>query len=182
MTKNILWDFDGVILDSMHVRDYGFRKIFEIFPEPQVEKLIAYHKANGGWSRYVKIRYFYEEILNKTIDEAKVMELANTFSQIMKKELTNPKNIIKDALVFIKKNHDKFNFHIVSGSDEIELRYLCKALGIDSYFITINGSPTAKKELVRNVMHSFEYDKAETILIGDSINDCEAARMNNLGF
>ena len=27
MIKNILWDFDGVILDSMPVREYGFRKI-----------------------------------------------------------------------------------------------------------------------------------------------------------
>jgi beta-phosphoglucomutase-like phosphatase (HAD superfamily) len=29
MTKTIFWDFDGVILDSMPIRDYGFSKIFE---------------------------------------------------------------------------------------------------------------------------------------------------------
>ena len=29
--KTIFWDFDGVILDSMPIRDYGFAKIFEEF-------------------------------------------------------------------------------------------------------------------------------------------------------
>ena len=31
MIKTIFWDFDGVILDSMPIRDYGFAKIFEDF-------------------------------------------------------------------------------------------------------------------------------------------------------
>ncbi len=60
MIKNILWDFDGVILDSMPIREYGFRKIFENYDISLVDKLINYHKRNGGLSRYVKIKYFYE--------------------------------------------------------------------------------------------------------------------------
>ncbi|WP_257122392.1 hypothetical protein [Aliarcobacter skirrowii] len=31
MIKTIFWDFDVVILDSMPIRDYGFREIFEEF-------------------------------------------------------------------------------------------------------------------------------------------------------
>ena len=61
--KNILWDFDGVILSSMHIRDWGFREIFKTFKKEDVQKLLDYHNLNGGLSRYVKIRYFYEEIL-----------------------------------------------------------------------------------------------------------------------
>ena len=29
--KTIFWDFDGVILDSMPIIDFGFKKIFEEF-------------------------------------------------------------------------------------------------------------------------------------------------------
>ncbi|EIB46266.1 hypothetical protein cje146_07665 [Campylobacter jejuni subsp. jejuni 2008-894] len=29
MIKNILWDFDGVIVDSLTIRDYGFREILK---------------------------------------------------------------------------------------------------------------------------------------------------------
>ena len=31
MIKNIIFDFDGVILDSMPIRTEGFKKIFEIY-------------------------------------------------------------------------------------------------------------------------------------------------------
>ena len=67
MIKNILFDFDGVILDSMPIREYGFRKIFENYDVALVEKLLVYHNQNGGLSRYVKIRYFFEKLLYKKI-------------------------------------------------------------------------------------------------------------------
>ena len=35
--KTIFWDFDGVILDSMPIRDYGFAKIFKEFDKELVD-------------------------------------------------------------------------------------------------------------------------------------------------
>lgn len=182
MIKNILFDFDGVILDSMPVRDYGFRKIFESFDESLVEKLIAYHNLNGGLSRYVKIKYFYEELLNENITEEKVMELAEKFSKIMKSELTKKKYLIKQTVNFLEKDSSKYNLHIVSGSDGNELRFLCNELDLKKYFLSIDGSPTPKNALVENVLNLNNYNKNETILIGDSINDYEAAKINNIDF
>ncbi|QFZ54435.1 HAD family hydrolase [Oceanihabitans sp. IOP_32] len=181
-TKTILWDFDGVILDSMAVRDWGFKEIFKDFKEEQVSKLLDYHAANGGLSRYVKIRYFYENILGKTITEERVLQYAEAFSVLMKKELTSPDNLITDAVTFIKENYQKYSFHIVSGSDQEELRFLCKELGIDKYFISIHGSPTTKNQLVKTLLEQHAYDKNSTCLIGDSINDYEAAYVNNIVF
>ncbi|PHQ28287.1 HAD family hydrolase [Leeuwenhoekiella nanhaiensis] len=180
--KTIFWDFDGVILDSMAVRDWGFREIFKEFTPNQVEDLIIYHRANGGLSRYVKIRYFYEEILNRQITEAEVLKYAERFSVLMKQELTNPKNLILDAVNFIKQNHTSYNFHIVSGSDQNELRFLCVELNLSSYFLSIHGSPTPKKELVSDVLISNSYDHDNCCLIGDSINDYEAAKLNDIAF
>ena len=61
MIKNILWDFDGVILDSMEVRDWGFKEIFSSFDKSKVDLLLDYHRKNGGLSRYVKIRFFLKK-------------------------------------------------------------------------------------------------------------------------
>jgi phosphoglycolate phosphatase-like HAD superfamily hydrolase len=182
MIKNILWDFDGVILDSMAVRDWGFKEIFKEFKPDQVQKLLKYHRENGGLSRYVKIRYFYENILEENISEVQVMSYAEKFSILMKKELTNPKNLIVDAVDFIEANYQKYNFHIVSGSDGEELRFLCEELGLSSYFLSIQGSPTPKNKLVEDLLKKYEYNKKETCLIGDSINDFEAASKNNINF
>lgn len=180
--KNILWDFDGVILDSMAVRDWGFHEIFKDFSEEQVHKLIIYHRSNGGLSRYVKIRYFYETILGQSITEEQILIYANKFSELMKMELINPINLIHDSVNFIKENHDKYRFHIVSGSDQEELRFLCKELGLTNYFISIQGSPTPKKQLVNNLLQRHEYQMTDTCLIGDSMNDFEAAEFNGITF
>ncbi len=180
--QNILWDFDGVILDSMEVRDIGFEKIFKNYPLDKVNKLIDYHRINGGLSRYVKIRYFYEEILEEEISDEKVKEFANLFSEIMRTLLIDKKRLIEDSVAFIKDNHKNYNFHIVSGSDQKELRYLCKELDVAAYFISINGSPTAKTVLVENLINEYGYSKEQTCLIGDSINDLEAAEANQINF
>ena len=63
MIKTVLWDFDGVIIDSMKVRDWGFEEIFKDYDQELIDKLLAFHRKNGGLSRYVKIRYFFEELI-----------------------------------------------------------------------------------------------------------------------
>ena len=65
--KTILWDFDGVILDSMKIRDWGFKEILKKFNKEDVKSLLKYHRENGGLSRYVKIRYFFEILLLECI-------------------------------------------------------------------------------------------------------------------
>lgn len=180
--KTILWDFDGVILESMKVRDWGFEEIFKDYDQKLIDQLLAYHRINGGLSRYVKIRYFFEELLGQSITEERVLEHAQKFSTLMRKELTNSKNLILDTVNFIKNNHQNYNFHIVSGSDQEELRFLNKELGIDQYFISIHGSPTPKKQLVATLLKKHDYSLVKTCLIGDSINDYEAAIDNDISF
>jgi phosphoglycolate phosphatase-like HAD superfamily hydrolase len=181
--KIILWDFDGVIIESNSVREAGFREVLKSFPNDQIEALIDYHNLNGGLSRYVKFRYFYEHIRKETITSKEVDELAFHFSEIMMKLLINPDLLITPVINFL---HDQFNtgkiMHIVSGSDQIELRELCKSLSIDSLFHSINGSPTHKSKLVRTIIESNKYDKSNYCLIGDSINDFDAAMDNDITF
>lgn len=182
MIKNILWDFDGVILDSMPIRDYGFRKIFENYPVELVEEFISYHKINGGLSRFHKIKYFYNTLLSKEISKEQIQEYADKFTTIMKEQLINKKYLIQESVDFIKANHKNYNFHIVSGSEHHELNYLCEKLDLAEYFLSINGSPTPKNELVKNLLEKEKYKKEDTILIGDSINDYEAANVNGIEF
>lgn len=182
MVKVIFFDFDGVILDSMPIRDYGFKKIFKGFPQKEVDDFLIYHNNNGGLSRFHKIEYFYNNILKKTISKKEIEKYANEFSEIMKNELINKKYLISDTLNFIRKNNDNFIYHIVSGSEQNELRFLCKKLDIDKYFKSIEGSPIPKNDLVKNILDKEKYKKEESILIGDSINDYEAASINGISF
>lgn len=182
MIKNIIFDFDGVILDSVPTKTEGFKKLFQNFSTDEVNKLVLYHELNGGKSRYVKIKYFFNELLHKDISEQEILEYANKYSEITKEELTNPKYIIEDTLNFIKTNHKKYEMHIASGADEEDLKYICEKLDLTKYFLSINGSPKIKSEIVKDILLDNRYDINETILIGDSVNDFDSAKDNGIDF
>ena len=181
--KIILWDFDGVIINSNSVREAGFRDVLSEYPKEQVEKLIDYHNINGGLSRYVKFRYFFEEIRKESITDDMVLVLAQKFSIIMKELLVNPDLLISPVVEFIKEQYNLGKkMHIVSGSDGNELRELCKSLRLDHFFISINGSPTPKTSLVKNIIENGYLSLSEYCLIGDAINDYDASKDNSIIF
>lgn len=179
----ILWDFDGVIIESNSVREYGFREVLKKFDPEQVEQLIIFHNANGGWSRYVKFRYFYEVILGCTVSDEIIQQHAQSFANIMIEELSNTNILIDETIRFIQEMYSiGKEMHIVSGSDGKELRQLCLSLKLSKYFTSINGSPTPKIDLVRNILKSKKYSSNHYCLIGDSINDYDASKSNEIIF
>lgn len=100
----------------------------------------------------------------------------------MRQSLSDKKYLINDTVNFIKNNYKKYNFHIVSGSEHNELNFLCQKLDLSQSFISINGSPMPKNQLIKNLLKSYNYNINQTILIGDSINDYEAASVNKIDF
>ena len=180
--KVILWDFDGVIMDSMPVRSNGFAAVLKNYPVDQVSQLMDFHNQNGGLSRYVKFRYFFETIRGEFITEEEVQSLADSFSEIMLNSLVNKELLIQDSVAFIEANSDKYEMHIVSGSDGVELNKICDALDLSKYFKSINGSPTPKNQLVASLIGNNNYDKSNIVLVGDSINDLDAANTNGISF
>ena len=79
MIKTILWDFDGVILNSNIIRTRGFIEIFKKFPEEKVFELVKYHLKNGGLSRYHKIEYFFTKILRNKMTQDKIFFYAEKY-------------------------------------------------------------------------------------------------------
>lgn len=178
----ILWDFDGVIIDSLSIRENGFIDVLSNYPIDKVDLLLKFHKENGGLSRYVKFEYFFTEILKIKVQDEVLKEYLLKFSTIMRKSLVYEKLLIDDVTTFISKNQDKFKMHIVSGSDENELKYLCEKLKLSQYFKSIHGSPIPKKILVKELIEKENYNCERVCLIGDSINDYHAAKSNNIEF
>ena len=178
----VLWDFDGVIMNSMHIRDLGFVKVLAEFPQPQVDQLMRYHGNNGGLSRFNKFRYFFETVRGEEVSNETIDVYAAKFSEIMLELLIDKKLLINETNLFIKNEYQNFKMHIVSGSAEVELKLICDKLNLTRYFKSIHGSPTHKNELVKQVIRENEYEKESCVLIGDSINDYNAAVINDIDF
>lgn len=180
--KVIFWDFDGVLINSNMIRDSGFERVLEEYPSDQVEQLLAYHRSNGGLSRYIKFRYFFEKIRNEAVSDEQIMLMAERFSFHMRDLLVNTDLLIQETMDFVINNHTIYSMYITSASDQDELRYLCNSLGISQFFISIYGSPKSKKEWLKDLIEIYAYDKSECVLIGDSFNDFEAAQFSEIHF
>lgn len=182
MIKNLLFDFDGVILDSMKIKGDGFIELFKDYPDNDTKLLEAYHYANGGISRFEKIRYFFETIRKTKVSTQEIEILANEFGKIIATSLFDKSNLISDSVLFIQDNCTQYNCHIVSGAEHQELNALCSHFELTQYFKSIEGSPTVKSKLVANLLKTYNYRAEETLLIGDSINDYVAASENKINF
>lgn len=180
--KNIIFDFDGVILDSISIRTDAFAYTLRGYPSDLVNKLIEYHLYHGGLSRFHKFQYFFDNLLHQELSEEKMQMLLADFSSFVKNKLTDKSLLIKDTIDYIINNHKKQQFFIASGSEQEELRYICYSLDIDHFFVGIFGSPTHKTTIVANIIQNYSLSHKETVMIGDSINDLEAAKSNHIGF
>jgi phosphoglycolate phosphatase-like HAD superfamily hydrolase len=178
----VLWDFDGVLLDSNPVREIGFTATLQSFPSSEVQQLLEFHRANGGLSRYVKFRYFFEEIRNEPVSDEQISMWAQRFSGFVKSKLFSRELQIREPLDWIAGNHLKLPMHIVSGSDQAELREICAEQGITHFFKDIFGSPEPKTLLVSKIIKENGYRAGQCVLVGDSINDYSAASENGLLF
>ena len=61
--KSIVFDCDGVILNTNKIKTEGFRVSTKNYKNEYVELLVKYHLLNGGISRFRKFEYFLDEIL-----------------------------------------------------------------------------------------------------------------------
>jgi len=182
MIQSIIFDFDGVVIDSMPIKDRGYELLFADFDKTAVDKLVEFHKKNGGVSRFVKIRHMFENILGQSISEEAVNEYAEGYSKLMLAELTDKKYIIHDTLDFIKRHYMHIPMHVASGTEQKELRYICKCLDLTQYFVSIYGSPAPKNDVVHDIIKENGYDRYQVAMIGDSQADYDAAKHNGLIF
>ncbi len=179
--QHIIFDFDGVLVESNEIRFNGFRKLFKDYPQGEVEKLVDYAKANGGVSRYKKIKYFFDTIRQEPITDESVNRWAAQFSELVEQDVVEAKSVA-GSLEFLEEYSSLFDFAIVSGSDQVELRRICEKRKIDHFFKAILGSPVEKKDNIATLLSDLNWQHNKSLYVGDSNNDLDAATANNLDF
>jgi len=168
MLKAIIFDFDGVIIESFDIKTQAFRELFK--ESDKVDEIVEYHKQNGGVSRYKKFRYIYSEILKTPLDEKTFKELGEKFSNLVVEEVKKCP-YVPGALEFINENSKNLKLFIASGTPEEELISIVDARGISKYFKGIFGSPATKSEIIQQILKRENLDRKDAIFIGDTITD-----------
>jgi len=178
--KHIIFDFDGVLVESNAIRLEGFQTLFQSYSKLHVDRLIDFAKDNAGISRYQKIKYFFDKILNKSISDHLILDLAAQYSSIVKNKVVKAP-YVTGALGFIAENYKKYFLAIVSASDQEELRDICEIRGINQFFYEILGSPDSKEQnFIKLRKRGWIF--RNSLFIGDSINDYNVALSLKIDF
>lgn len=174
----IFFDFDGVILDSVDVKTKAFAKMFREYGPEVEKKVVEYHLNNGGVSRFDKFRYYYEEILNKPVNEEIIKSLSQQFSNlVMEGVLASP--FMPGAKECLEKLRRKGSpCYIVSATPHEEINLIVERRGLKRYFKEIHGSPRKKWEICRDIINRKNYNPQNCLFVGDTMSDYEAACKN----
>jgi len=178
--STLVFDCDGVILDSNKVKTEAFYRAALPYGAQAAETLVEYHCRLGGISRYEKFEYFLQEIVGVPEEKNALEILLETYAQEVRKGLLACD--VSPGLEPLRRATEQARWMVVSGGDQEEVRDIFVRRDLARYFEGgIFGSPDTKEEIL-------EREKANdnitlpALFIGDSKYDHEAASREGLNF
>jgi len=176
----VIFDFDGVICESIEVKKEAFRKLFQDHPQ-YLNQIVEYHMINGGISRYEKFKTIYRDFLKLELTEEKSKELGRRFSEYAYDLVLNSE-FVRGAFDFLEKYYQKLPLFIVSGTPHEEMELIVKKRDLNKYFKGVYGSPTKKSDLISKILDTYEIEPKKAVFVGDSINDYVGAKDSGAQF
>ncbi len=180
MIKVIIFDFDGVLVESAHIKTNAFRKLFSRWPD-KADEGVAFHLKNMGISRFLKFKYFYENIIREPYSEEIGIKLGDEFTDIVLDEVKRAP-FVRGAKTFLENYYSKYKFFIASGTPEEELREIVSYKGIDGFFTDVFGSPLTKTEIVKIILGRDSIKSNMVVFVGDAESDRKAAEDTGVHF
>lgn len=181
--KVFLFDFDGVLVDSVEIKTTAFAHLYQNYGSEVVENVINFHRENGGMSRFDKFKYFHNNFLNQNINSDEIDDLADKFSDFV------VESVIKAPIIgcsedFLKKVcDDELDSFVVSATPQKEIEEIVQKRNWNMYFKGIYGSPTSKaKNIDKILIKNKSYQKKDCIFFGDALSDLNAAQSHRIDF
>ena len=181
MKRFIVFDFDGVILESVDVKSEAFYQIYLPFGTNIAQKAKQHHTENGGMSRFEKFKYYHKVFLSKELTPNDIDTMSKTFSEIILENVLKSPFVLgaKEALETLR---NKYDLWVISGTPTEELRYIIKKRELSHFFKESFGSPISKKEHLKTLIQKNNYLASEGVFVGDATADYEAARSQSMDF
>ncbi len=171
----IVFDFDGVLAESVHVKGEAFYQLYEDSGQDIQQKVLEHHLAHGGVSRFDKIRHYQSEFLGKPPSEEEVQKIADRFSDLVEEKVVQS-DWVAGAKEFLEEFYQRLPLFVASATPQEELERIVAARGMSGYFKAVFGSPVTKAEHLKSIMAEYGYDPQKIVMVGDTISDYNAAQ------
>lgn len=178
----VIFDFDGVLVDSVEVKTDAFAELYRPYGGGVVEKVINHHRAHGGVSRFDKFRHYHKFFLGVTLTEADMVNLSDRFTAIvMSKVIAAPE--IDGAYEFLQRcNDENLVCAVNSATPEGEIKKIVEARGWNELFCCVHGSPSSKSQNLNEIIINQGKSQTDAVFFGDAESDLIGAVNSSVEF
>jgi phosphoglycolate phosphatase-like HAD superfamily hydrolase len=180
MPRAVIFDFDGVILESADIKTEAFLELFSDYPELR-ERILKHHLENQGISRYRKFEWIYTTLLGKELDSEESRRLGEDFSTIVLEKILAC-DYVPGARQMLESLDGRCMMFVASGTPQEELDRIVETRGLSRFFREVWGTPLGKSEIIRSILARYELEPEEVLFIGDGLSDYHAARETGVPF
>lgn len=178
----IIFDFDGVLVESADIKTRAFADLYASCGEDVVRQIVAYHLAHAGQSRYLKFRYCQEHILGgPPLTGAEESELDRRFSRLVVEQVVTAP-AVAGAEALLRRWRGTVPLFVASATPQEELHVILDRRGMQDWFTGAYGAPSTKTAIIGNIIARHGFEPGRVVVIGDAMSDYEGAAANHALF
>ena len=177
----LVFDCDGVILDSAGVKVDAFAATGKLFDADVAEWLVEAHREGPGISRHVLFERLYRTWYGRTILDAERQLLNGVFRSACHERLMQVR-LVPGLLDTLASWKGRVPIYVCSGTPQEDLTEVLTARQLDTWFTGILGTPPDKTSLLASILAREDASPQATVMVGDSVTDLEASRCNDTRF
>lgn len=179
----IIFDLDGVILDSVQLKVDCMREALSNFDGKVVELYLADFIKEFGQSRLFHFKNFYHCYLNfqDGFDEF-YNKYAKLYADILESRYAEVRICeYADSLILLLSKIG-LKLFVATGTSTKEAVDVLGIKKLKDYFVGIFGSPNEKDKIIKNILCEHGFSIKKTLMIGDSMHDRDSAFKNQIPF
>lgn len=180
-TRIILFDFDGVIVDSVPLKTEAFVALYPEATPEQHDYIRSYQLRHGGVSRVHKIAHYEEFLYGEAPTQAYVTERTGEYARLVEDAVVGCA-YLTGATDFLEEQATRLSLYLVSGTPTDELRRIAARRGIAGWFKDVIGSPPDKYTTFSAILRAEDAGPEEALAVGDSITEYDAAQALGIPF
>jgi phosphoglycolate phosphatase-like HAD superfamily hydrolase len=184
MIRCVVFDFDGVLVDSNAVKRQAYSDIFSGWGQSGATAVEAVLRADTEDDRFGVIRAILLRLPDPPRGEElnrQVEEYAGRYNAICEEHAALCPEI-GGASAVLNRLARSHSLYVISATPQDPLRRVVERRGWSPYFREVLGRPATKQENLARVMQRERIDGSRIVFVGDGRRDLEAARDSGCRF